>query len=114
MLIEDKTVLGFYSISACTVEPKTIDIRWPNHPIPVILLGRLAIDKRSQMKGFGRLLIADSFLKAISVSKIIGCSGIITDAKDDAAVEFYRKTGFKSLKSDEYKLYISIKTIETI
>ena len=114
VLLEGNNVVGFHSISAATVEAKTIDIRWPKHPMPVVLLGRLAIDIKSHGKGYGRLLVADVFQKAKIVSNLIGCTAVITDAKDQAAIEFYRKCGFKSFKENDSKLYISMKTIESI
>ncbi len=114
VLLQGDHVIGFHSISAATVEAKTIDIRWPKHSMPVVLLGRLAIDIQSHGQGYGRLLVADVFQKALSVSKLIGCTAIVTDTKDQAAIEFYRKCGVKSFKGNESKLFISMKTVESL
>jgi predicted N-acetyltransferase YhbS len=114
VLLKDKKIVGFHAISAATVEAKSINIRWPKHPMPVVLLGRLAVDNQAHGKGFGRILVGDVFQKALAVSALIGCTAVVTDAKDEAASDFYRRCGFKSFKGNETKLFVSVKTIESL
>jgi GNAT superfamily N-acetyltransferase len=114
VLSEENIVVGYYSISASTVEPKKIDIRWPRHPIPVLLIGRLAVDSKAHGQGIGRILVADIFQKALIISKIIGCAAVVTEAKDEAAIQFYRKCAFKNFKEDISKLHISMRTISEL
>jgi len=65
----------------------------PN-PIPVILIGRLAVDKRFKGQGLGASLLQHALLKGIEASRIVGARAFIVDALDDDAERFYSKFGF--------------------
>lgn len=111
VITDGDEVYGFYSVSMSAVEPKIIDIRWPKHTLPVLLVGRLAVDKSMQGKGFGRLLVADIFNKANNVAKIVGCTGVVVDAKDESAMKFYEQCAFKSSRENKFKMFIPMKNI---
>ena len=71
VLCDGKVVIGYYSLSAGAISheaaPKTMRRNMPD-PLPVLLLGRLAIDKRYHNKGLGQALLRDAMLRAVSVS----------------------------------------------
>ncbi len=111
LLKSNERTCGFYSISATVIEQSQVDIRWPKHPLPAILLGRLAVDLNYQKQGFGAILFADACKKVIDAANIIGCVGLITDAKDQKAILFYSKLGMKPFKTKSNTLFLKTKEI---
>ena len=112
LLKSEEKIVGFYSISATVIEQNQVDIRWPKHPLPAILLGRLGVDLRFQGKGLGGVLFADVCKKVLTVSDIIGCVGLVTDSKDDSALKFYQRFGMKPFKNKPKTLFLSAKEIK--
>jgi hypothetical protein len=111
LLKKNENICGFYSISATVIEQTQVDIRWPKHPLPAILLGRLAVDLKFQHQGLGGILFADACKKTLFIAETIGCVGLITDAKDQNAINFYRKFGMSPFKNKPNTLFIKTKTI---
>lgn len=109
LLDEMGTVAGFYTLSATAVGlaelPPALTKRVPRYPsLPATLLGRLAVDRRAQGQGLGRLLLADA-LHRVWRSEIASFA-IIVDAKDEGAADFYRREGFVAFPDRPLKLYI--------
>lgn len=90
-------VVGYYCLAAGAVEhklaPGKIKRNMPN-PIPVMVLGRLAVDKRWSHLGIGSGLLKDAVLRTISVSKTCGMRALLVHALSDEAKRFYQKNGF--------------------
>jgi GNAT superfamily N-acetyltransferase len=90
---------GYYSLSAGAVHreesPARIAKGLARHPIGVILLARLAIDRRAQGSGLGRVLLADALSRALAAAESIGARAILVHAIDDEAAAFYKKFGFE-------------------
>jgi GNAT superfamily N-acetyltransferase len=107
---EAQQVAGFFSLSAgsvsCSELPPALARKLPRYPIPVALLGRLAVDKRFQGKGLGSILLAEACRKVGQASAVLAVAGIIVDAKDDAAASFYRHFGFKPLPGHPERLLL--------
>lgn len=103
-------VAGFFSLSAgsvsCTDLPDTLAKKLPRYPIPVALIGRLAVDSAFQGKGLGAILLADACQKVAQASAVLAVAGIIVDAKDQAAVAFYRHYGFLDLPGQARRLLL--------
>jgi GNAT superfamily N-acetyltransferase len=89
---------GFFSLSAGSVQatdlPEALRRKLPRYPIPVALLGRLAVDVTYQGNGLGSIMLADACQKVAQASAILAVAGIIVDAKDDSAAQFYQHFGF--------------------
>ena len=66
-------------------------------PIPIILIGRLAVDERFKGYGLGASLLQDAVLKGIEASRIVGARAFVVDAVNENAERFYRKFGFESM-----------------
>jgi GNAT superfamily N-acetyltransferase len=84
----------------------------PKHPVPVILLARLAVDQAAQRQGLGRLLLVDAMKRCLQLSKELGVHAIEVEAIDGEAKQFYLKYGFAALEDSELHLYLPIATIE--
>ena len=94
-------VLGFYTLSAASVAadslPDPIRKRLPRYPIPVALLGRLAVSRAIQGKGLGAILLADACKRVIAASETLAVAAIVVDAKSPQSARFYEHHGFQPL-----------------
>ncbi len=101
-------VVGFYTLSMASLEqtvlPRRLRENLPRYPLPVALLGRLAVDTRAKGRGFGELLIGDAFVRVLTAAESVGCFGIIVDAKDERAAAFYERFGFFFLKETAFQI----------
>ena len=108
-------VLGFYTLSAggIAVEnmPPDVARRLPEHPVPVILLGRLAVDKSVHNKGIGRRMLRDAISRSLQLSSEIGIFAIYVRATGESAAAFYRKYGFASCSLSPLDLYLPIASL---
>jgi predicted N-acetyltransferase YhbS len=113
-----RKVVGYYSLAMGSVDYEEATPRikkgLARHPIPVVVLGRLAVDLRHQDKRLGISLLKDALLRALTVSEHIGARAVFVNAKDENAKNFYEKHGFSSLPGDTLKLIILIKDIKKI
>jgi len=85
-------------------------VKVKNSTIPVAIIGRLAIDKKYQHKGYGEWLLIDALKKLARASDIVGFSYIIVDAKDGTK-KFYKKYGFSEFIDESNKLFITVKKV---
>lgn len=103
------TIMGYYTLSAFAVEvtelPADLQRKLPRYPrLPATLLGRLARDER--FPGTGSLLLMDALCRAYQKSAEIASLAVVADAKDEAALTFYRKFGFAQLGSDPNRVFL--------
>jgi predicted N-acetyltransferase YhbS len=106
---ETGAIAGYVSLSAAQIErehlPKSAQRNRPN-PIPVILLGQLAVERRHQEHGYARALLLHTLTISVRLSKDIGCFGILTHPLDDGVRDFYRRFGFEDLPFDHKRSMI--------
>lgn len=92
-------VVGYYTLAAGSVEPTAAPARvtkgLARHPVPIILLARLAVDQKEKGRGLGHALLKDALLRALQASELVGCRAVLVHAKDAAAQAFYQRFGFK-------------------
>jgi len=90
-------VLGYYALAASAVShaetPNPIRRNMPD-PIPVMVLGRLAIDHSCHGQGLGSALLKDAILRTINVAENVGIRALLVHALHDRAREFYLHHGF--------------------
>ncbi|WP_292611654.1 GNAT family N-acetyltransferase, partial [Nitrobacter sp. 62-13] len=103
-----ETIAGYYTLSSTSVQlpelPAQIVRKLPRYPlVPATLLGRLAVDRRQQGKGYGRFLLADALYRA-SRSEVASFA-VIVDAKDEGARRFYELESFLPLLDQPMKLF---------
>jgi GNAT superfamily N-acetyltransferase len=108
-------VIGYYSLAAGSVRkeesPARIAKGLAAHPIGVILLARLAIDRREQGTGLGRMLLADALARAMAAADAIGARAVLVHAIDDEAAEFYRRFGFEGSPLDPKQMMLLMKDL---
>ena len=111
----DTRVLGYYTLAAGAVAfavlPPAMAKRLPRHPVPVVLLARLAVDEKAQGHGLGERLLVNTFERSVGLSDALGLHAVEVEAIDDAARTFYEKYGFVPLLDDERHLYLPMATI---
>ena len=113
------TVVGYYTLSTASIPraslPQALARRLPKYEtLPVLLLGRLAVDLRYRGRGIGRLLLLDALARCLDTSRKVGLIGVLVDAKDDAARAFYEHHGFLRLADREYTLFLPIASIAAL
>ncbi len=121
VLCEGKSnvVLGYYTLSALSVDvgawPEDVTRKLPKYPVvPATLLGRLAVDTRLRGQGAGEHLLMDALRRAHDASREIASVAVVVDAKDDAAVSFYRHYGFISFADRPRRLFLSMAVLEKL
>ncbi|MDB5386691.1 MAG: acetyltransferase [Planctomycetaceae bacterium] len=111
-----KHVIGFYTLAAGGVAfehlPSEAARKLPKHPVPVVLLVRLAVDQTAQGGGLGEGLLLDALQRTLDLSSSLGIHAVEVDALDDRAAAFYRKYGFTPLLDEPLHLYLPISTVE--
>lgn len=112
----EKRVLGYYTLAAGTVTferlPTAASRKLPKHPIPVILLARLAVDRSAQGKRLGERLLLDALQRSLDLSGHLGAHAVEVNALDNSAVAFYLKYGFAPLLDNPRHLYLPLATIK--
>jgi GNAT superfamily N-acetyltransferase len=115
VLAKELTVLGYYSLAAGSVTHEQATERarkgLARHPIPVILLARLAVDVSLHGKRIGPALLKDALLRAASAADTIGARALLVHAKDDSAKSFYEHFNFEPSPSDPYHLMLIMKDL---
>ncbi len=108
----DGHVVGFYALAAAAVEragtPGRVRRNMPD-PVPVILLSRLAIDRKEQGRGLGAQLLRDAITRAISAAEIIGVRALLVHSLHGPARAFYAHFDFEPSPTDPLHLLLSIK-----
>ena len=104
-------VIGFYTLASSGISladlPAEVTRTMPRYPlVPVIRMGRLAIDHRVQGKGLGGILLADAMVRAARSG--IGAFALVVDAKDEAARAFYTHHGFIQFQDDPLALFFPL------
>lgn len=101
---DDTRVVGFYSLAASGVERRRVASaisRNMPQPVPVILLGQLAVDLNFQGRGLGSDLLVDAAKRALAAAGVIGARAIIVQAYDEQAKSFYERFGFRQFSDLE-------------
>ncbi len=108
-------VVGFHTLAvgeiACEEAPDRMRKGLARHPVPVMVLARLAVDTRWKGKGLGAGLLKDAMLRTINAAEIAGIRAIVVDAKNDDAKNFYQHFGFLDGFADPQQMYLLTKDI---
>lgn len=111
-------IRGFYSLAMSGIRRENLPAkhvsRFPNFPLPVARLARLAVDLRHQRQGLGELLLADALQRCLRLSAEIGMIGVIVDAKDERARGWYERYEFERLPDSPLTLWLPTASIERL
>ena len=109
------TVVGYYSLAAGQVSrdgaPERLTKGLARHPVPIMLLARLAVDQRWHGQGVGKSLLRDAMLRTLQAADIAGIRALAVHAKDDEARNFYLKFDFIPSPTDPMHLFVLLKDV---
>ena len=111
----DDQVIGYYTLVVGEVAydeaPSRLTKGLAHHPVPIMLLARLAVALSWQGKGCGAGLLKDAMLRTLQAAHIAGIRAFAVHAKDDEARAFYEHFDFVSSPTDPYHLFLLVKDI---
>jgi GNAT superfamily N-acetyltransferase len=113
----DGAVVGYYALATGSVQrsdasPRTA--RSMPEPVPVVLLGRLAVDRKEQSHGLGAHLLRDAIARTVQVAEIIGVRALLVHALNDRARDFYLRYDFEPSPTDPLHLMLLLKDARAI
>jgi predicted GNAT family N-acyltransferase len=116
---DHKTIAGYCTLSQYAVDlgdvPAEVAKTLPRYPtVSATLLGRLAVSTEFRGRGLGERLLMDALNRSLESSKQMASAGVVVDAKDASAEEFYKKYGFIELPRVASRLFLAMGTVETL
>jgi GNAT superfamily N-acetyltransferase len=112
---EQERVVGYHALTVASVEHARATPRartgMPRHPIPVVLLARLAVDRSVQGSGIGSFLLRDAMTRTAAAAGRFGIRALLVHALHDEARAFYRHHGLEPSPTDDLHLMILVKDI---
>lgn len=115
---EPDRVVGYFSISAAVEERSALPSaklrRGLPAQVPLLLIGRLAVDASWRGRGLGSALLADALRRCLAASEIAGVRAIVAHAIDDTAIEFYQRHGFIHCPLGERVMLMAIETVRSL
>ena len=109
-------IAGYYSLSVAGVDharaPDRITKGLAKHPVPVMLLARLAVDRNFQEQGLGTALLKDALLRTLQAADIAGIRAILVHAKNETARRWYLRFDFEPGPIDPMHLFLLLKDIQ--
>lgn len=116
VICERQTVIGFYALAAGSVKiidaPKPLQRNMPAQ-VPVLVLGRMAVDLKHQGRKLGHFLLKDALQRSLGVSQNVGVRAVLVHAIDQEVVPFYSQYGFKPFPEGDLTLFLSISDLIT-
>ena len=113
--VRDNRIVGYYSLTVTSVEraepPKRVTKGLARHPVPLMLIARLAVDEAEKGCGLGKALMKDALRRVVKGTEDFGCRAVVVHAKDAQAKAFYEKCGFVPSPLTPLHLYLLIKDI---
>lgn len=114
VLPDESKIYGYYTVASGAIRFDNVPEKLPRYPVPVIHLGRLAVDVSATGQGLGKILLLDALKRAASVAEQLGIYAVEVYALNDTARAFYLKYGFAPLLDDELHLYLTVKAIRKL
>jgi GNAT superfamily N-acetyltransferase len=115
---EPKRVVGYFSIAVAVEQRNALPSaklrRGMPEQVPLLLIGRLAVDAKWHGRGLGSALLADALKRCLAASEIAGARGVIAHAIDETAVGFYEHHGFIRCPLGERVMLMPIETVRSL
>ena len=113
--LEGDRVVGYYALTTGSVHkhesPQRIAKGLANHPIGIVLLARLAVDRTQQGRGLGKALLFDALTRIQEAAEIVAVRAVMVHAIDEAARRFYEHFGFEPSPLDPFQLLLLLKDV---
>ena len=113
--LEGNRVMGYYTLTTGSVHkhesPQRIAKGLANHPIGIVLLARLAVDRTQQGKGLGKALLFDALTRIKDAADIVAVRAVMVHAIDEAARRFYEHFEFEPSPLDPFQLLLLLKDL---
>jgi predicted GNAT family N-acyltransferase len=107
-------IIGFYTLSNCQIAREQLSEHearaLPLHPIPAVMLGRLAVDRAQKGKRYGQWLLMDALKRCALIGQQSGVYALLVDAKNEASKRFYARFGFVAIQGKPLTMYLPLKT----
>lgn len=114
VVCEGNAVVAYYCLATGAVErgsaPGRVRRNAPD-PVPVMVVGRLAVTERCKGQGIGSALLRDAVRRVLQASEIVGCAAIVVHAVDDAAAAFYGAHGFVAHPAGSRTLFLPLEAL---
>lgn len=111
-------ILGYYSLAVGAIDkanlPPGAARRFPNFPLPVARLARLAVDQSQQGRGFGEYLLIDALSRCLRVAEDVGIAAVVIDAKHERARAFYMRYEFDALPDHPLTLWLPLPAVQKL
>ncbi|MEZ5783990.1 MAG: GNAT family N-acetyltransferase [Rhizobiaceae bacterium] len=115
---DEDAIVGFYTLVVGEVRydeaPERLTKGLARHPVPVMLLARLAVSEAWQGKRIGAGLLRDAVLRTLQVADIAGVRALVVHAKNDAARSFYERFDLQPSPTDPLHLFALIKDLKNL
>ncbi len=116
--LADGTIIGFYTLTVGQVapeeSPRRITKGLAQHPVPIMLLARLAVNIDWQKQEIGAGLLKDALRRTMQAADIAGIRAFAVHAKNDAARAFYEHFDFIPSPTDPYHMFLLLKDVKTL
>jgi GNAT superfamily N-acetyltransferase len=113
-----KRIAGYYSLAVGAVAwdeaPPRTGKGLARHPIPVMILARLAVDRTEQGAGLGRALLKDALTRTASAAEIAGIRALVVHAKDEQARRWYEQYEFDPSPTEPLHLFLVMKDLRSL
>lgn len=113
---DGETVVGYYALATAQVEHEQAAPRvlkgQARHPVPAVLLARLAVDQDHQRLGVGRSLLQDAMLRCLQAAESVGVRVLLVHAKHEEARSWYAQYGFEPSPTDPLHLMLLMKDLK--
>jgi GNAT superfamily N-acetyltransferase len=114
----DDAIVGFHTLVVGEVShegaPERLTKGLARHPVPIMLLARLAVDQRWHGRGIGKALLKDALQRTLQAADIAGIRAFVVHAKDEEAQRFYRHFDFIPFPIDPLQLFVLLKDVRRI
>lgn len=111
-------IAGYYTLAYGAVEfeaaPGRMTRGLARHPVPVMILARLAVDRHHAGQGLGAELLRDALLRTLAAADIAGLRAVVVDAKGEQAKRFYKRYGFEPFPDSPFRLCLILKDVRAM
>ncbi len=115
---EQKRVVGYHALTVAEIPRRIATQRiargMPRHPIPAVLLARLAVDRSVQRREIGTFLLRDAMVRTTTAAEVVGIRALLVHALNADARAFYLHHGFEPSPVDESVLTMLTKDVRAV